>query len=367
MSIASISKSGPFTHAPNSVQNTMFTVLLALVPATVFNLYLFGWPAILLFTITVVACVAVEAACLALADRPVVATLSDYSAVLTGWLLAMSLPPWAPWWTGVLGAILAIALAKHAFGGIGQNVFNPAMVARVALLVSFPVVMTAWVLPHPLLSSKAPGLNQSLSITLGGNVPDSVSAASALGYVKTELSRGIPVSESLKEFSRDSALTHMPDMMDLAWGYKAGSLGETSTVLILIGGILLLMRRIISWHIPIAMLGSLFVMGSLFNYVDPARFAPGLFQVITGATFLGAFFIATDYVTSPVSKKGQLIFGIGCGVLTWLIRTFAGYPEGVAFAVLLMNGLTPIIDQYTRPRAFGRNSKGEPLQLKEKP
>ncbi len=357
MSIATISKSGPFAHGFNSVQKTMFTVLLALVPATAFNLYLFGWPAILLFTVTVGACVAVEAGCLMLADRPVRATLADYSAVLTGWLLAMSLPPWAPWWVGVLAAVFAIALAKHAFGGIGQNVFNPAMVGRTVLLVSFPVAMTAWVMPHPLFSSGAPGLAEAIAITFGGHMPDTVSAASALGYIKTELSRGLPVTQSMAQ---------VPDLMDMARGYRAGSLGETSAILILAGGLFLMAKRVISWHIPLSVMGGLFLIAAIFHAVDSAHFASGTFHLVSGATFLGAFFIATDYVTSPVSKKGQIIFGLGCGALIWLIRNFAGYPEGVAFAVLLMNGLAPIIDQYTRPRAFGRNSKGEPLQL-EKP
>ncbi|MBK1717102.1 RnfABCDGE type electron transport complex subunit D [Thiocystis violacea] len=363
---AETTKSGPFAHSTNTVRQTMFTVILALSPATLFNLYLFGWPSILLFGVTIGACVVTEAICLALAGRPVTHTLSDGSAVLTGWLLAMTLPPWAPWWIGVLGAVFAIPLAKQAFGGLGQNLFNPAMVARVALLVSFPVVMTAWIAPHPLFSASAPGLADSIAITFGGQVPDGVTAATALGYVKTELSRGIPVFQSLVEYGRGSNLTYTPDLMDLATGYKPGSLGETSAILILIGGLFLMRRRIITWHIPVTVLGTLFLMGTLFNLLDPGRFAPGLFHVISGATFLGAFFIATDYVTSPVSEKGQLIFGIGVGLLTWVIRTFAGYPEGMAFAVLLMNSLTPIIDQYTRPRLFGRTRKGEPLPLKGK-
>ncbi|HYN77234.1 MAG TPA: RnfABCDGE type electron transport complex subunit D, partial [Lamprocystis sp. (in: g-proteobacteria)] len=193
MSSDEILRSGPFAHAENTVQRTMFTVLLALAPATLFNLYLFGWPAILLFAVTIGACVVAEALCLAAAGRPVSATLADGSAILTGWLLAMTLPPWAPWWIGVLGAVFAIPLAKQAFGGLGQNLFNPAMVARVALLVSFPVAMTAWVAPHPLFSVDAPSLADAMAITFGGQLPDGVSAATALGYVKTELSRGIPV------------------------------------------------------------------------------------------------------------------------------------------------------------------------------
>jgi Na+-translocating ferredoxin:NAD+ oxidoreductase subunit D len=353
MSIASIKKSGPFTHSYNTFQKPMFTVLLALLPATLFNLYLFGWPSILLFSITIGACVAVEAACLSLGNKPVKETLGDYSAVLTGWLLAMSLPPWAPWWVGVLAAVFAIALAKHPFGGLGQNVFNPAMVGRTVLLVSFPVMMTAWVMPHPLFTAGSPSLSEAFMITFGG-YPDTMSSASALGYVKTELSRGIPVTQSMAQ---------LPDLMDRIMGIRAGSLGETSAVLILLGGLFMMYKRVISWHIPLSVMGSLFLIAQIFHLVDPAHFTSGIFHLFSGATFLGAFFIATDYVTSPVTKKGQLIFGIGCGLLIWLIRNFAGYPEGVAFAVLLMNSLSPIIDQYTRPRAFGRNSKGEPLPL----
>ncbi len=352
-----IGNSAPFTHGTASVERTMTAVLLALVPATVFNACLFGWPAILLFATTVGACVAAEALCLGLAGQSVKAALGDRSAMLTGWLLAMSLPPWAPWWIGVLGAVFAIGLAKHAFGGLGQNVFNPAMVARVALLVSFPVIMTAWVSPQPIFSNSAPGLQDAMAITFGGKVADTVSAASALGYVKTQLSRGIPVAQSM---------TQVPDLLDMALGFRAGSLGETSALLIIAGGLYLMARRIISWHIPAGVLGSLFLMGTLFHAVDPGRFADGSFHLFSGASLLGAFFIATDYVTSPVTKTGQLIFGVGCGILTWLIRTYAGYPEGMAFAILLMNSLTPIIDQYTRPRVFGRQRDGEPLPVKEK-
>ncbi|MBK1693788.1 electron transporter RnfD [Chromatium weissei] len=362
--VASILQSGPFAHSTNTVQRTMFLVLLALTPATLFNLYLFGWPSIFLFAVTIGSCVVLEGIALLLGGRPLMRTLTDGSAILTGWLLAMTLPPWAPWWIGMLGAVFAILLSKQAFGGLGQNLFNPAMVARVALLVSFPVVMTAWIAPHPLFTDGAPDITQSIAITFGGEMPDGVTAATALGYVKTELSRGIPVSQSLIEYGRGSNLTYTPDLMDLATGYKPGSLGETSAILILLGGLYLIRKRIITWHIPAMVLGTLFIIGTAFNLLDSSRFAPGLFHVFSGATFLGAFFIATDYVTSPVSIRGQIVFGIGIGLLTWVIRTFAGYPEGMAFAVLLMNSLTPIIDQYTRPRLFGRTSKGEPLPIK---
>ena len=355
MMMPSPGPTAPFTHVSDSVRRTMHRVLLALLPATLFNLFLFGWPAILLFGVTLAACLAAEALCLTLARRPLAPSLADGSALVTGWLLAMSLQPWAPWWTGALGALFAIVLAKHAFGGLGQNTFDPAMVARVALLVSFPVVMTAWVAPQPLFAANSPGLMASLGITFGAGVPDAYAGATALGFIKTELTRGIPVSQSLGQ---------VPDLLDLALGLEAGSLGETSLVLVLIGGLYLLKRGVISWHIPVAMIGALFAIASLFHLINPDRFTGGLFHLASGATFLGAFFIATDYVTSPVTKPGQLIFGAGCGLLTWVIRTFAGYPEGVAFAVLLMNAVTPIIDQYSRPRRFGRTREGGPLPVK---
>ncbi|MEI6986110.1 MAG: RnfABCDGE type electron transport complex subunit D [Rhodospirillaceae bacterium] len=356
MNVSQSDRRGPFTHAPNSVRQTMLLVVLALVPATVFNGWLFGWPAIFLFALTVGACLAVEAGCLKLQGKPVIATLNDGSALLTGWLLAMSLPPWAPWWIAALGAVFAICLTKHLYGGLGQNVFNPAMVARVALLVSFPVVMTAFVPPHPLFTSGAPGFLESLRITFAGGFNlDTMSAASALGFIKTELSRGIPVSQSM---------TQAPSFLNMVSGFHTGSFGETSAWLILPGGLYLLWRRVISWHIPVALMGTLFAAGTLFHAIAPDRFISGPYHLISGATMLGAFFIATDYVTSPVSKSGQLVFGVGCGLLTWIIRTFAGYPEGMAFAILLMNAMAPLIDHHFRPRTFGRTRKGEPLPLK---
>lgn len=352
-------KSGPFGHVPNSVQKTMTLVLAALVPATLFNIWLFGWPALLLFLVTVGSCVAIEAACLYVAGKPLQPSLNDGSAVLTGWLLAMSLPPWAPWWVALIAAIFAIWMAKHLYGGLGQNVFNPAMIGRVAVLISFPVQMTAFVAPKPLFSEGAPGLMESFGIIFGETVNmDTISSASALNFVKTELSRGIPVSESVAK---------TPGLMDMVLGFHAGSMGETSALLVLAGGLFLLSRKVISWHIPVGVIGSLVVMATVFNVVNPDRFASGAFHLFSGATFLGAFFIATDYVTSPVSKQGQLVYGVGIGVLTWVIRTFAGYPEGMAFAVLLMNSLTPVIDHHVRPRTFGRTRKGEPLALTRKP
>ncbi len=344
---------GPYTHGGNSISRTMLLVMGALLPATLFGFYLFGWPAILLFIITCFSAITFEAAALSIAGKPVRPYLMDGSALLTGWLLAMTLPPWAPWWIGVVGAFLAIVVGKQVFGGVGQNLFNPAMVARVALLISFPLEMTLFTAPAPLFSSGAPGLLDSLSITLGlTHEFDALSSATPLGHIKTELGRGLSLAQAVGE--TESAWS-------LGFGSISGSLGETSAILLLLGGLFLLYKRIITWHIPVAMLGTLFVMATFFHLLDGDRYLGPMTHLLSGAALLGAFFIATDLVTSPVSVRGQLIFGAGCGLLVYVIRTWAGYPEGVAFAVMLMNACTPLIDHYFKPRIYGRDRKGQPL------
>jgi electron transport complex protein RnfD len=352
---------GPYMHERTSVGRLMGLVMLALTPATLFGLAQFGWPAIFLFAVTVLAAVLAEVVCLRVVGKPVRPYLMDGSAVLTGWLLALTLPPWAPWWIGVLGSLIAIVVAKQVFGGIGQNLFNPAMVARVALLVSFPVQMTGFVAPQPLWGSgstaDAPGFVEGLTITFapGGEAAalDAVSSATVLGQVKTELGRGRSLSDILA-VDYDAAAG--------AVGTVAGSLGETSVLLILLGGLFLLYKRVITWQIPLAMLGAIALAAGLMHLVDPERFAGPLYHLVSGGTLLGAFFIATDLVTSPVSGRGQLVFGAGCGLLVYVIRTWAGYPEGVAFAVMLMNACTPLIDHWLQPRIYGRNRKGVPLE-----
>lgn len=344
---------GPYTHEKSSVSRTMVWVMIALTPATIFGIYQFGLPALWLFSICLLACVVTEAACLYIAGKPVRPYIFDGSAILTGWLLALTLPPWAPWWIAVVGALLAIIVGKQVFGGIGQNLFNPAMVARVALLISFPLEMTTWVTPQPLFSENTPGFVESLRITFELQSDfDAVSSATILGYIKTELGQGAMLTQMMNDsFS----------VFDFAFGSVAGSLGETSALLILAGGLLLLYLGIISWHIPVSMMLTIALLASLFNLVAPETYPPALYHLLSGATMLGAFFIATDLVTSPVTKTGQLIFGAGCGVLVFIIRTWAGYPEGMAFAVMLMNGFTPMIDHYIKPRIYGRTRKGEPL------
>ena len=343
----------PHTTTTNTAGRVMATVMAALVPATLFGFWLYGWPAVYLWLITVGFAMLGEAFCLRLMGRQATPVLFDGSAMLTGWLLAVSLPPWAPWWIGAFGGLFATVLGKQVFGGLGQNLFNPAMVARVALLISFPLQMTAWVAPLPLFSAGAPGLIEGLQITLKGVAPgfDAVASASLLGFAKTELSRGVDLLQSM---------LHAP--AQTWYGSRSGSLGETAAWLIAGGGVAMMFLRIITWHIPVAMLAGIAVPAAILHAVDPARYMDAGTHLLSGGAMLGAFFIATDYVTSPNTQKGQLIFGAGCGLLTWVIRTWAGYPEGVAFAVLLMNSLTPIIDSYVRPRIYGRDRKGVALE-----
>lgn len=350
--------SGPHTHTTNSVSMIMLKVMLALLPATVFGIYLFGWPALNLFVVTIAAALISEIVCLYIAGKQVKFFILDGSAILTGWLLAMTLPPWSPWWIGVVGSVFAIVVGKHVFGGIGHNIFNPAMLARVVLLISFPLEMTTWINPYPLYSSISPDFFESLKITFISVAPvDSISGATVLGNIRTELGLG---------HSLDTIIVNNPEHNNLLTGFIKGSMGETSAYLILAGGVLLMTQRIISWHIPVAMLVSVALLSTIFNLINPQQYANALIHVFSGGVILGAFFIATDIVTSPNSNLGKIIFGAGCGILVYIIRTWGGYPEGVGFAVILMNALTPLIDYYVRPSIYGYKSKGVPAHYNEK-
>lgn len=344
----------PHAHGGGSVGRVMQRVMLALTPATLFGLWLFGWPAINLFVLTIGGCLLAERICQRQMGHK--SSLGDGSAALTGWLLALTLPPWAPGWTALLGGFIAIVIGKQVFGGLGQNLFNPAMVARVALLVSFPVVMTQWVVPQPLFSADAPGFIDSLRITLQGPaLPDAIASASLLGHTKTELSRGVDLPHALA--AGPAAL------FDWA-GMRSGSLGETGALLLLAGGLYLLATGLIRWHIPAAVLAGIALPALIAHAADPARYLSASQHLLSGAAILGAFFIATDYVTSPNTARGQLIFGFGIGLITWIIRSWGGYPEGMAFAVLLMNATTPVIDRFCKPRILGRQTNGQALEPK---
>ena len=342
---------GPHTHTLFTVSRTMLTVVAALTPATLFGLWEFGWPAIFLFLTTVVSAWVFEVACLWIAQKPIRPFATDGSAILSGWLVAMTLPPYAPWWVGTIGAFIAIVIAKQLFGGLGQNLFNPAMVARAMLVVALPVQMTTWIAPVGLLDG--PSFLHGLSITfLGSQDFDAVSSASTLSHIKSQIGAGATMGEIVPQLA---------DLESRLLGFVPGSLGETSTLLLALGGLLLLVTRIITPTIPLAVLGTLATLSAVCSFFAPDRFAPPILHLTSGSTMLCAFFIATDYVTSPVTTAGKWVYGIGIGTLVFVIRTFGAFPEGVAFAVLLMNSVTPLIETYIRPRIFGRSRTGKPL------
>ena len=343
--------SSPHAHGGDSIRMTMLTVIIALIPATLFSVYLFGWLALFLILLCIVSCLISEAVCLKMMDRPV-ATLLDNSAALTGLLLALTLPAATPWWMAILGSVAAIVLGKQVYGGLGYNVFNPALAARVILLISFPLSMTSWLVPMHTGDAAFNLYDFSASLTLfffgtdGLKLGlDAITMASPLGHVKTEWTLGVPAVDALSSYGYS--------YLDAFLGFEAGSIGETSALALLIGGIFLLARHTITWHIPFSYIGTVMLLAAIFNMIDPGQFTTATFHLFAGGLILCAFFMATDPVSSPVTPVGQIVFGVGCGILTWCIRTFGGFPEGAMFAVLLMNCAVPLIDHYCRPRVYG--------------
>jgi len=336
----------------------MLSVIIALLPASMVSVYLFGWLAAFLITFCIFACLLTEYICLKLMQQPM-KRVWDGSAALTGLLLALVLPAAVPWWMALFASIFAILITKQLYGGLGHNLFNPALAARVVLLISFPLHMTAWLIPmHSPVSSQAVldlyDFSTSLQFFFFGpdavkQTWDAITMASPLGYVKTELSRGVPVHEALNAYQYST--------LNAFIGREAGSLGETSALALLIGGVWLMARRTISWHIPISYLFTVAVLALIFNAINPDAYAPPLFHLLAGGLMLCAFFMATDPVSSPSSSIGKIVFGVGCGILTWVIRTYGNYPEGAMFAVVLMNCAVPLIDYYFRPRVYGRARK----------
>ncbi len=347
--------SSPHMHGGDSVRMTMLSVIFALMPAAIVSVYLFGWLALLLIALCMLTCIATEFISLRLMGRPAT-PVGDGSAALTGLLLALTLPAYIPWWMVILGSVMAIVLGKQLYGGLGYNLFNPALAARIILLVSFPLNMTTWIMPMHVGTPAIDlyNFNTCLNLLLFGpeslnQVLDAVTMASPLGHIKTEWSQGIAVADALSSYDYS--------YLDAFLGREAGSIGETSALALLLGGIYLLARHTISWHIPLSYLATVLLLAAIFNTIDPARYAPPLFHLLAGGLILCAFFMATDPVTSPVTANGRLVFGIGCGVLTWCIRTYGGYPEGAMFAVILMNCAVPLIDHYCRPRVYGHKPK----------
>lgn len=311
----------PHIHSGNSTQSLMRDVIIALIPAFIVSIVFFGFDAVTVAAIAVVASLATEYLITRfMLKRP--NTLWDYSAALTGFLLAFNLPPSAPWWMIVIGSIVAIGVGKMSFGGLGRNPFNPALVGRVFLLISFPTQMTSFYHPTAL---------------------DGTSGATPLAVVKEAVKNGQSLSEVMPQFS----------YTDMLLGNMGGSMGEIAAFALLIGFVYLLVRKVITWHIPVYVLGSMAIFSAILWLIDPNSFANPLFHLLSGGAILGAVYMATDYVTSPMTTKGMLLYGIGIGVITILIRTWGAYPEGISFAILIMNAAVPLINKYTHPKRFG--------------
>jgi electron transport complex protein RnfD len=341
--------SSPHVLTPgSSVRTIMLLVLFALLPAIAAYYFFFGPGILISLALASVTALVAEAAMLQLRNYPVKHFLTDGSAILTAWLLALSIPPLAPWWLIVVGTAFAIVVAKHLYGGLGNNLFNPAMVGFAVLMISFPTHMTQWTAPL-LLSQHPVGFSEALqyyfSGTLQGVNLDAVTMATPLDTLKTQLNLQHTVGE----------VKHMP-----IFGNFGGKGGEVVAAMYLLGGLFLLQQRIITWHSPVSFLVTLALVAALFNGIDPNRYDTPMFHLFTGGAMLGAFFIATDYVTSPTTPLGKLIFGTGVGFLEYVIRVFGGYPDGVAFSILIMNAAVPLIDAYTQPRVFGHDSGTKP-------
>ena len=307
--------SSPHAHAPISVTRVMLDVILALLPTTIAGCVFFGLPAVWTVLVCVGSAVATEALCRRAMGRE--QTVGDLSAILTGLLLALNLPAGLPLWMAALGSVFAIAIAKQVFGGLGMNPFNPALAARAFLLVSFTGPMTTWLKPF------------------WWRTPEAMTTATPLATMKTMYT------------GAEAASTSVPGLGDLFLGTMPGCIGEVSAAALLLGAAYLLVRRVITWHIPVSFLATCAVCAWIMGG------APVLTQLLTGGVVLGACFMATDYVTSPTTAKGRLIFGCGCGLLCMLIRRYGAYPEGCSFAILVMNAFAPLISRWTKPKPFG--------------
>ena len=311
----------PHLHGGDSTRRLMRDVLIALAPAFLLSAWIYGWNVLIVTGVSVASCLLFEY----LIGRFMLrkkSTLDDLSAVVTGMLLAFNLPSTLPLWMVALGALVAIGIGKMSFGGLGRNLFNPALVGRVFLLISFPAAMTSFPIPAGV---------------------DALSGATPLAIAKWAFKGGIPIREVLESIS----------WKDYLIGFKAGSLGEIAALPLLLGFLYLLIRKVVSWHIPVFVLGTMALCTGILWAVDPLHCMSPLFHLLTGGAILGAVFMATDYVTSPMTAKGMAIFGIGIGVITALIRLWGAYPEGISFAILIMNATVPLIDKYIKPRRFG--------------
>jgi len=345
MSLLSITSPHMNKSNVRSVGFVMTQVILATIPAILAMTWYFGWGTLINIALAILVALVSEAAVLKLRKRPMSFYLKDGSAIVTALLLALALPTFAPWWLTTVGVAFAIIVAKHMYGGMGYNPFNPAMVAYALLLVSFPADMTQWSFPGANLSF-SDTFNQIFGIAVAH---DGLTSATPLDAIKHGTGQTIQELFATAPALESSTFE----------AYQAVSIAY------LVGGIYLLSRKIYTWHAPLGMLAGLAVMAILFQIIDADSYASAGFHLMTGATMLGAFFIVTDPVTSATSTKGRLIFGIGIGILVYIIRTFGNYPDAVAFAVLLMNFAAPFLDQYTQPRTYGHRKARSGLPKKK--
>ncbi|APZ06356.1 electron transport complex subunit RsxD [Kosakonia cowanii] len=342
--------SSPYTHNQRQTSRIMLLVTLATIPGIAAQLWFFGWGTLIQLILAIVSALLAEGLVLKLRKQSVSTILADNSALLTGLLLAISIPSFAPWWMVVLGTVFAVIIAKQLYGGLGHNPFNPAMIGYVVLLISFPVQMTSWLPPHD-IARTVPGLLDALQVIFTGHSTtgatmdalrmgvDGISQATPLDTFKTSLHAGHSVEQIMQ--------------YPIYSGVLAGAGWQWVNLGYLAGGIFLLSQNTIRWHIPVSFLLSLTLCATLGWLFAPQTFLAPQLHLLSGATMLGAFFILTDPVTASTTNKGRLIFGALAGLLVWLIRSFGGYPDGVAFAVLLANITVPLIDYYTRPRVYG--------------
>lgn len=310
----------PHIHGGDSISKNMYGVLIALIPAFLVSLYYFGLGALIVTLVSVVSCVLFEYLIqkFIMKKEP---TICDGSAILTGVLLAFNVPSNLPVWIIMLGALFAIGVAKMSFGGLGNNIFNPALAGRAFLLISFPAQMTTWPL---------------------------VDATSAFPLTYTDAETGATVLSLLNE-----GVKELPSYTSLLIGNHGGSLGEVSAIALLLGFAYMLWKKIITWHVPVTIILTVFAFTGIMHLVNPETYANPFLHILSGGLMLGAIFMATDYVTSPMTKKGMVIYAIGIGLLSSIIRLFGSYPEGMSFAILIMNSLTPLINAYVKPKHFG--------------
>lgn len=321
----------PHIHQEQTISRIMYDVIFAMLPAFIFSIYVFGLGALMVTLTAVVSAVLFEYLITKylLKREP---DIADGSAVVTGMLLAFNVPSSLPWWLVVLGSFVAIGIGKMSFGGLGNNPFNPALVGRVFMLISFPVHMTTWPVPF----------ESRMSLT------DITTGATPLSVIKD----GIKNGESLA-----SLMQEVPKHIDFLFGTQPGSLGEMSAILLILGFMYMVIRKVITWHIPVMIIGTMFVFSGILWLSNPDRFVDPMFHILTGGAMLGAIFMATDYVTSPMTIRGVIIYSVGIGIITILIRIFGAYPEGISFAILIMNAFVPLLNKYFKPSRFGERVK----------